>query len=63
MSTWIRVLHSTVGAVASAKADLEALATAEDHLTKAKNLEELHYQRGKVDGIKAVLFLLTSNPK
>jgi hypothetical protein len=61
MRTWIRVIHSTAGAVADFRAHLEELAHAEDSLAKAKTLEELHYQRGKVDGIKAVLFALTAN--
>lgn len=63
MRTWIRVIHSTAGAVEDFRAHLEALANEEDRISKAKSLEDLHYQRGKVDGIKAVLFALTANTK
>jgi len=59
--SWIRLVHSTAGGYADAKEHLESLASEEDHLTKAKTIEELHYQRGKVDGIKQVLFILTSS--
>lgn len=58
MRTWLRVLLSTDGAVADAVEHLTALADAEDKLTKATSLETLHYQRGLVDGIRKVLFLL-----
>lgn len=58
---WIRAVLTTPGALADAKAHLDSLASEEDSLAKAKTIEELHYQRGKVAGIKAVLFALTSN--
>jgi hypothetical protein len=61
MQFWIRVLHTTAGAVEDAKQHLTQLAAEEDRLSKAKTLEELHFQRGKVEGIRAVLFLLSSD--
>lgn len=57
-SRWVDVIRSEV--LAEFKADLEQMAAAEDSLTKAGTLEQLHYQRGKIDGIKAVLFRVTS---
>lgn len=63
MRTWVRAITSTPGAVRDASEHLTELADAEDSLSKAKTLEELHYQRGRVDGIKSVLFLVTSSTK
>lgn len=60
MRHWQRVLLTNDGALRDAKDHLTALATAEDSLSKAKSLEDLHYQRGLVDGIRKVLFLITS---
>lgn len=54
---WVSVIRSEV--LAEFKHDLEVMAAAEDSLSKARDLEALHYQRGKVAGIRAVLFRVT----
>ncbi len=41
---------------------LDTLIAAENDLTKALDLEKLHYQRGIVDGLRKIKFLLTSSP-
>jgi hypothetical protein len=57
---WIRAVLTTEGALRDAQEHLTELARAEDSLSTVTGIEKLHYQRGKVDGIKAVLFQLTS---
>lgn len=61
MQTWIRVLLGTPRAVASFKEHLEELVREEDTLSKVKQVDDLQFQRGKVEGIKRVLFAVTSN--
>lgn len=58
MRLWQRVILSTDGALRDIREHLGELAANEDRLSKADTLEKLHYQRGKLDGINAVLFLL-----
>lgn len=61
MRLWTRVISAENGALVDMKEHLELLASNEDRLSKATNLETLHYQRGKVDGIKLVLSLLNNS--
>lgn len=63
MNTWVRLILTTAGAFEDFRAHMNELMKAEDSLSKAKTVEELHYQRGKVDGMRAVLFLVTGNAK
>lgn len=45
--------------MADAKEHLQMLIDEEDRLSKAKDLETLHYQRGVIAGIQKVLFALS----
>lgn len=63
MRTWIKAILGVHGALTDMREHLDALAQEEDRLSKAETTEQLHYQRGKVAGIKAVLYLVTSAHK
>lgn len=60
MRTWLRAVVATPSAAPDMKEHLTELIDAEDKLSKARTLEDLHYQRGKVDGVKLVLFALNN---
>jgi hypothetical protein len=55
-SAWIRVLQTTPGALADFSAYMQRWLDTEDRLSKANTVEELHYQRGKIDAIRSILF-------
>lgn len=58
MRTWLRAIVTTPTAISDFEDHLTKLIEEEDKLSKADNIEKLHYQRGKVDGLKSVLFAL-----
>jgi hypothetical protein len=63
MRTWIRLLQSTPEAREDFLSHLAALIDAEDRVSKVHTPDDLAYQRGKVDGIRLVLFAVTANHK
>lgn len=62
MNVWIEVILRTDGAKASFLEHFTELIAAENDLSKAKDLDSLNYQRGLVDGLKRIRFLITSPP-
>lgn len=58
MRTWLRAIVSTPTAADDFSSYLTELIDSEDKLSKAKTLEDLHYQRGKVEGLKMLQFAL-----
>jgi hypothetical protein len=62
VNTWINVILHTAGAKAAMLEHLDELIAAENDLSKATDLEKLHYQRGIVEGLKKIKFLLTNPP-
>ena len=62
MNAWISVILHTDGIKAIFLEHLDALIAAENDLSKAKDLESLHFQRGVVEGLKRIKFLITSPP-
>lgn len=58
MRTWLRAIVSTPTAADDFLSHLTELIDSEDKLSKAPTAEALYYQRGKVDGLKTVLFAL-----
>lgn len=60
---WLALVLRTDGALADLKAHLSEMIREEDSLSKASDAEKLHYQRGKVDALKGLLFLVTSQEK
>jgi len=62
MNAWISVILHTDGVKANFLEHLDALIDAENDLSKAKDLDSLNYQRGLVDGLKRIKFLITTPP-
>ncbi len=63
MNAWISVILHTDGVKAVFLEHFDALIAAENDLSKAKDLDSLNYQRGLVDGLKRIKFLITNPPK
>jgi hypothetical protein len=62
MNTWIALILRTGEAKRSFLEHLTELIATENDLSKAKDLESLHFQRGLVEGLKRIRFLITSPP-
>lgn len=60
---WLALVLRTDGALADFKAHLSEMIREEDSLSKAPDAEKLYYQRGKVDALRGLLFLVSSQEK